>query len=255
MFLRPLALLLGGAAAGIGMWHVLMADDGSGLPAGRRPITTALAPPRPVARIALTDDGRHRRHACGVCRRRASRPRSRCSAASCSTTPRSTASSSSLAPDDFYREAHRKIFRAMLELTERNEPVDLVTLAEALRARGELQDVGGAAYLAELAERVPTAANVAHYARIVRDKAILRGLIATATEIAARGYEAPRDVEELLDEAEQQIFEISEREVQPAVRPHRRHRSSTTVQDRSSSSTSSKERSPACRRASPTSTS
>src|SRR5437667_1135476 len=65
-------------------------------------------------------------------------------------------------PDDFYREAHRRIFRAMLALAEKSEPVDLVTLAEVLRQRGELQDVGGAAHLAELAERVPTAANAAH---------------------------------------------------------------------------------------------
>jgi replicative DNA helicase len=119
-------------------------------------------------------------------------------------------------PDDFYREAHRRIFRAMLALAERNEPADLVTLAETLRQRGELQDVGGASYLAELAERVPTAANVAHYARIVREKAILRSLIATATEIATKGYEDSRNVKDLLDRAEQSIFAISEREVKPA---------------------------------------
>jgi replicative DNA helicase len=118
--------------------------------------------------------------------------------------------------DDFYREAHRRVFRAMLALGERNEPVDLVTLAETLRQRGELQDVGGAAYLAELAERVPTAANVHHYARIVREKAILRSLISTATEIATKGYEDSRDVKDLLDRAEQSIFAISEREVKPA---------------------------------------
>jgi replicative DNA helicase len=118
--------------------------------------------------------------------------------------------------DDFYREAHRRIFRAMLGLAERNEPVDLVTLSESLRQRGELQDVGGAAYLAELAERVPTAANVNHYARIVREKAILRALINTATEIASAGYQDQRDVKDLLDRAEQSIFQISEREVKPA---------------------------------------
>jgi replicative DNA helicase len=118
--------------------------------------------------------------------------------------------------DDFYREAHRRIFRAMLGLAERNEPVDLVTLSESLRQRGELQDVGGASYLAELAERVPTAANVNHYARIVREKAILRALINTATEIASAGYTDQRDVKDLLDRAEQSIFQISEREVKPA---------------------------------------
>ncbi len=118
-----------------------------------------------------------------------------------------------IAADDFYREAHRKIFRAMVRLSERNEPVDIVTLTEALRAQGDLSDVGGAAYIAELAARVPTAANVAHYARLVRDKSILRGLITAATEIVTRGYEEPESVADVLDRAEQAIFTISERKV------------------------------------------
>jgi replicative DNA helicase len=121
-----------------------------------------------------------------------------------------------LTPDEFYREAHRKIMRAMIELNQRGEPVDLVTLSEILKTRGELQDVGGAAYLAELAEKVPTAANVAYYARIVREKAIVRSLIHTATEIASAGYESRGDVDHFLDEAEHKIFEISERKVKPA---------------------------------------
>jgi replicative DNA helicase len=120
-----------------------------------------------------------------------------------------------LAPDDFYREAHRKIVRAMMELNQRGEPVDLVTLTEALKVRGQLQDVGGAAYLAELADKVPTAANVTYYAGIVRQKAVLRTLINTATEIATRGYESGADVDQFLDEAEHKIFEISERKVRP----------------------------------------
>jgi replicative DNA helicase len=115
--------------------------------------------------------------------------------------------------EDFYRAAHQKLFRAILGLAEKNEPVDLVTLTEALRARGELTDIGGTAYLADLAERVPTAANVAHYARIVRNRSIQRGLIEAATEIASRGYEAAEDVSELLDRAEQAIFAIQERKV------------------------------------------
>jgi replicative DNA helicase len=119
-------------------------------------------------------------------------------------------------PEDFYREAHRKIMRAVLDLSERHEPVDLVTLADMLRSKQELQDVGGAAYLAELAERVPTAANVAHYARIVKDKAILRALIQTAGEISMRGYEAPGDVEGFLDEAEHRIFALAERKTRPS---------------------------------------
>jgi replicative DNA helicase len=120
-----------------------------------------------------------------------------------------------LQPEDFYRENHRKIFRAIQTLADRSEPADLVTLGELLRTRGELVDVGGAAYLAELAERVPTAANVTHYARMVRDKAVLRNLIATATSIAERGF-AGHDVKELLDRAEQEIFALSDREVRPA---------------------------------------
>jgi replicative DNA helicase len=118
--------------------------------------------------------------------------------------------------DDFYREAHRKVFRAMQALSERNEPVDLITLPEELRARDALAEVGGAAFLAELAERVPTAANIVNYARIVREKAILRSLITTATSIAARGYEPGQDVKELVERAEQDIFAISDREVRPA---------------------------------------
>jgi replicative DNA helicase len=119
-------------------------------------------------------------------------------------------------PDDFYRESHRKIMRAVVELSERSEPIDLVTLADTLKARNELQDVGGAAYLAELADKVPTAANVIYYARMVKEKAILRSLIQTATEIATRGYESQADVEQFLDEAEHKIFEISERKVRPS---------------------------------------
>jgi len=118
-----------------------------------------------------------------------------------------------LRPEDFYRGAHRKIFRAMLELAERSEPVDLITLSEGLKAGGELADVGGTSYLAELAERVPTAANVVHYARIVRDRSLLRNLIGAATDIASRGYDASGDVSELLDQAERLIFNITERQI------------------------------------------
>ena len=120
-----------------------------------------------------------------------------------------------LTPEDFYREAHRKILRAMLDLNQRNEPVDLITLAEALKGRGELQEVGGAAYLAELADKVPTAANVTYYSRIVHQKSVLRGLIETATDIARQAFESGGDVDEFLDRAEQQIFSISERKVRP----------------------------------------
>lgn len=114
-------------------------------------------------------------------------------------------------PDDFYRQEHRTIYKGMLDLVARGQPVDLVTVTENLRQSGELEKVGGASYLAELVNCVPTAANVGYYARIVVDKAMLRALIRVATGIIQRGYEGDQDVSELLDEAEQGIFGISQR--------------------------------------------
>ncbi|HEX9880212.1 MAG TPA: replicative DNA helicase [Candidatus Binatia bacterium] len=118
-----------------------------------------------------------------------------------------------LTPEAFYREAHRKVFRAMLELSERSEPVDVITLGDYLKAKGELEAVGGSAFLVSLANAVPTAANIAHYARIVREKAILRHLITAATGIATRGLEDRGNVDEFLDEAEKAIFDISEKRI------------------------------------------
>ena len=118
--------------------------------------------------------------------------------------------------EDFYREAHRKIFRSMIALSEKGEPIDLITLTDMLKSRSELQDVGGATYVAELAERVPSAANIAHYARIVREKAVLRSLINVSNEIASRCYNGEEDIEQFLDEAERLIFDVSEKRVRPA---------------------------------------
>jgi replicative DNA helicase len=117
---------------------------------------------------------------------------------------------------DFYRESHRKIFRAMIALSEKGEPIDLVTLTDTLKARGELQDVGGATYLAELTDKVPSAANIAHYARIIREKAVLRSLITVSNEIASRCYNGEEDIEQFLDEAERLIFDVSEKRVRPS---------------------------------------
>jgi replicative DNA helicase len=119
-------------------------------------------------------------------------------------------------PDDFYREPHRKIMSAIIDLNTRMEPVDLVTLADALKSRNELQDVGGATYLAELVERVPTSANVGYYARIIKDKSVLRQLIRTTSEIAMRCYEASADVENFLDDAEHRVYAIAERKTRPS---------------------------------------
>ncbi|HKA55176.1 MAG TPA: replicative DNA helicase, partial [Candidatus Binatia bacterium] len=121
-----------------------------------------------------------------------------------------------LSVDDFYRESHRKIFRAMLALSEKGEPIDLITLSDLLKSRGELQDVGGATYLAELADKVPSAANIGHYARIVREKAVLRSLINVCNEITSRCYNGQEDIEPFLDEAERLIFDVSEKRVRPS---------------------------------------
>jgi replicative DNA helicase len=113
--------------------------------------------------------------------------------------------------EDFYRGSHQRIYEAMLELAEAQEPVDLVTLTAKLQDKGQLEDVGGVTYLAELARAVPTAANVDYYAQIVEEKSMLRRLIRTATQIVANGYAAGEDVGGLLSEAEQRILEISQR--------------------------------------------
>jgi replicative DNA helicase len=118
-----------------------------------------------------------------------------------------------LTAEDFYRESHREIFRAMVALTERNQPVDAITLTDALRTGGVLEAVGGAGYIAELAACVPTAANAGHYARIVREKALLRSLASISTEIASGAYDSPPNVDEYLDASEHKIFEISERRI------------------------------------------
>ncbi|MBS4030406.1 MAG: replicative DNA helicase [Clostridiales bacterium] len=112
---------------------------------------------------------------------------------------------------DFYRDGHQKIFSAMTALSERAEPVDLVTLVEELGRHNQLESIGGMSYLTTLANIVPTAANVAYYARIVRDKAVLRSMINAATRIVTRSFEAADNVDEILDEAEKAIFEVSQR--------------------------------------------
>jgi len=120
---------------------------------------------------------------------------------------------------DFYSESHRRIFEAILNLSDRSDPIDLITLSSILKDQKQLDKVGGAAYLAGLVDNVPSAANIAYYAKIVKEKAILRGLISTATEILAKTYDAGADVDTVLDEAEHAIFEISENKIRPAFFP------------------------------------
>jgi replicative DNA helicase len=110
----------------------------------------------------------------------------------------------------FFREANRRLFRAMVRLWERGEVIDAVTLSEDLKNSGDFDAVGGTAYLAQLLDAVPTAANIEYHAKIVREKALLRRLIETATGIIQNTYEAQDDVDELLDQAEQKIFQIAQ---------------------------------------------
>src|SRR5256712_2843227 len=111
---------------------------------------------------------------------------------------------------DFYRASHARIYRAALALYAKGEPVDAITLVDELEERGELEDVGGRVRLHELAALVPATANAAHYARIVREMATLRGLITAGQHIAHLGWERPGETQELVDRAEQIVFELSQ---------------------------------------------
>ncbi len=119
-------------------------------------------------------------------------------------------------PSDFYRDSHRTIYEAILELYENNEPADLVTLTENLIASNKLEKIGGSSYLSDITDKVPTSANIEYYAKIVRRKSILRSLISTATEIASKASNAEDDVEEILDFSEKTIFEIAEHQIKPS---------------------------------------
>ncbi len=114
-------------------------------------------------------------------------------------------------PEDFYRAAHQKIFEAILDLAEQNQPVDLVTLTARMQDMKILEETGGVSYLAELANAVPTAANAEYYAQIVEEKSLLRRLIRTATNIVADGYADADNIGQMLDDAERRIMEISGR--------------------------------------------
>ena len=114
-----------------------------------------------------------------------------------------------LSADDFYREAHRLIFEAILALFGENEAVDFVTVTDRLKKAGTLEKAGGIALVTSLCNLVPVATNAVYYAKIVREKSQLRGLIRAATEIAGRAYEDSEDVDNLMDEAEKQILDVT----------------------------------------------
>ena len=122
---------------------------------------------------------------------------------------------------DFYRDAHRRIFEKMIALNERNQAIDFVTLKEELSRGGELDDVGGPAYVASLADGVPRATNVEYYSRIVKEKATLRNLIYAANKILTNAYEADQESDLILDEAESAIFAVADDRLKAGFVPMR----------------------------------
>jgi replicative DNA helicase len=115
-----------------------------------------------------------------------------------------------LSEEDFYRTAHKMVYRSMVGLSERNQPVDQITLTDYLRGTGELDQIGGASYIAELVQLVPSAANIRYHCQIVRDKSLLRGLVRTATDVVMKGYEGTTKTDELLEFAEREIFRLAQ---------------------------------------------
>ncbi|MCP4352863.1 MAG: replicative DNA helicase [Desulfobacterales bacterium] len=124
-----------------------------------------------------------------------------------------------LSPDDFYKSAHQKIYAAILELFTKNEPADAVTLINILRDKGQLEQVGGPAYLASLIDTVPLAVNAPNYAKIIHDKACLRRLINKSQSIVKKCYENSGEVDDVIDYAENAVFEISENKIKPSFFP------------------------------------
>lgn len=124
-----------------------------------------------------------------------------------------------LSAEDFYKSAHRMIFQAMFELFNKGEPIDLLTLNEELRRRGEMEKVGGDYYLTELPMKVTTAANVEFHARVVKEKSLARKLIEETAELSQKGFDQTQDIFELLEEAEERIFRLSESRVKKNAVP------------------------------------
>lgn len=113
-------------------------------------------------------------------------------------------------PDDFYKEAHKIIYECMITLSNKGEPIDLITLTEELRKQGHLNDIGGISYITSLSTIVPTTSNVKYYADIVKEKSVLRKLIKASNEIINLGYSGATKIEDVLEQAEKSIFDISQ---------------------------------------------
>lgn len=121
-----------------------------------------------------------------------------------------------IGPADFYREAHGKTFEVMLQLYERNDAIDIITVSSLARDRGILEKIGGITYLNNLVDVMPSAANITHYAKMVKEKALVRSLINVATEIIEKGFDTETDIDTYIDEAERLIFQVSENKFRPS---------------------------------------
>ena len=113
--------------------------------------------------------------------------------------------------EDFYRPNHAKIYECILELFNKNEPIDVLSVTNKLKTKNQLTEIGGSSYLTEIINSVPTAAHIGHYAKLIRDKKVLRDLISASAEIAEKVFGRPESSEDLLDEIEQRIFSIAQK--------------------------------------------
>ncbi len=119
-------------------------------------------------------------------------------------------------PDDFYKEAHSKIYEVMLDLYDKNEPIDLITVSGAAKDKGIIERIGGVTYLNTLVDQMPSSANITQYAKMVREKALVRNLMNVATEIIEKGHDVEMGVENYLDDAEKMIFQVAENKLRPS---------------------------------------
>lgn len=122
-----------------------------------------------------------------------------------------------LKEDDFYREDNKVIYSAILNLYNRSEPIDIITLKSELSSMGKLEAIGGLEYVASLPDKVPTTANAGQYIKIVEEKSILRNLIKTANELITLGYDPTQEVEDIIDSAEKKIFEVMQKKIKKDI--------------------------------------
>ncbi len=120
---------------------------------------------------------------------------------------------------DFYKDDHNEIYKMMLDLYEEREPIDVLSVSNKLEEKGKLEQIGGASYLTTLVNTVPSASHITHYAKVVQKKATLRRLITTASDIVELGYREGKDIQEILDEAEQKIFKVSQKYIKQDFLP------------------------------------